>query len=193
VAGGALSLEAPRFLAPECGRLGVASRLDDARAREIAPVRTRTTPGAHVFTIEQAVAGNIEETFAFFSNAANLDAITPPSLNFTILTPLPIEMREGALIEYRLRLLGMPIHWLTRIDEWIPGRSFIDTQLRGPYALWVHHHSFTPHEGGTLIRDRVEYALPLPYLTSPVHAMFVRPMIEKIFAYRGEVIARVLG
>jgi len=147
----------------------------------------------HRLETEQVVAGGIEETFAFFSDAANLDAITPPSLGFTILTPLPIEMREGSLIEYRLGLVGIPIHWLTRIDEWSPGRSFTDTQLRGPYALWVHRHSFAPHRDGTLIRDRVDYALPLPHLTAPVHALFVRPMIERIFAYRREVIARVLG
>ena len=139
------------------------------------------------------VAAGIEDTFAFFSNAANLDAITPPSLGFRILTPLPIVMREGALIEYRLRLMGLPIHWLTRIDEWEPGRSFTDTQLRGPYALWVHHHRFSPDPKGTRVRDRVVYALPAPSLTAPVHAVFVRPMIEKIFAYRREVIARVLG
>ena len=149
--------------------------------------------GVRLFEAEQAVVAGIDETFTFFSNAANLDAITPPSLGFTILTPPPIVMGEGTLIEYRLRVLGMPIHWLTRIDEWTPGRSFTDTQLRGPYALWVHRHSFVPHRGGTLIGDRVEYALPLPSLTAPVHAMFVRPMIERIFAYRREVIARVLG
>jgi len=168
-------------------------RLDDPSVDAPARARRWRVPGAHVLEIEQVVASGIEETFAFFSNAANLDAITPPSLDFTILTPLPIVMREGALIEYRLRLMGMPIHWLTRIDEWTPGRSFVDTQLRGPYALWVHHHSFTPHGSGTQIRDRVDYALPLPHLTAPVRAMFIRPMIERIFAYRRQVIARVLG
>lgn len=157
------------------------------------PIPSPTRAGAHVFETEQVVAAGIEETFAFFSNAANLDTITPPSLGFTILTPLPIVMRQGALIEYRLRLMGMPIHWRTRIDGWDPGRSFTDTQLRGPYALWVHRHSFAPHRDGTLIRDRVDYALPLPYLTAPIHALFVRPMIERIFAYRRDVITRVLG
>ena len=156
-------------------------------------MRSRTTHGAHEFATEQAVAAGIEETFAFFSNAANLDAITPPSLNFKILTPPPIVMREGALIKYRLGLLGIPIYWLTRIDEWIPGRSFTDTQLRGPYARWVHRHSFIPLQDGTLIRDHVEYSLHLPYLSALVHGMFVRPMIEKIFAYRRGIIARVLG
>ncbi len=169
------------------------SRLDGPSVEAPAPARRWGVAGAHVLQTEQVVAAEIEEAFAFFSNAANLDAITPPSLGFTILTPLPIVMREGALIEYRLRLMGMPIHWRTRIDEWNPGRSFTDTQLRGPYALWVHRHSFAPHRDGTLIRDRVDYALPLPYLTAPIHALFVRPMIERIFAYRREVIARVLG
>ena len=168
-------------------------RLDGPSVEAPARARRRGVPGAHVLETEQVVAVGVEETFAFFSNAVNLDAITPPSLGFTILTPLPIVMREGALIEYRLRLMGMPIHWRTRIDEWNPGRSFTDTQLRGPYALWVHRHSFAPHRDGTLIRDRVDYALPLPYLTAPIQALFVRPMIERIFAYRREVIARVLG
>jgi ligand-binding SRPBCC domain-containing protein len=157
------------------------------------PISSPASAGVHRLETEQVVATDIEETFDFFSNAANLDAITPPSLGFTILTPLPIEMREGTLIAYRLGLLGIPIHWLTRIDEWTPGRSFTDTQVRGPYAHWVHRHSFAPHPDGTLIRDRVDYALPLPFLTAPVHALFVRPMIERIFAYRREVITRVLG
>ena len=171
----------------------MALRRDTPSVPEDPPGRVRLTRGAHVLETEQVVAAGIEETFAFFSNAANLDAITPPSLDFTILTPPPIEMREGTLIEYRLGILGMPIHWLTRIDAWDPGRSFTDTQLRGPYALWVHRHSFAPRRDGTLIRDRVDYALPAPFLTAPIHALFVRPMIEKIFAYRREVIARVLG
>ena len=157
------------------------------------PISSPARAGVHRLDTEQVVGAGIEGTFAFFANAANLDAITPPSLGFTILTPLPIEMREGTLIEYRLGLLGIPIHWLTRIDEWTPGRSFTDTQLRGPYALWVHRHSFAPHQDGTLIRDRVDYALPLAYLTAPIHALFVRHMIERIFAYRRDVIARVLG
>lgn len=169
------------------------SRLDGPPVDSITRARAVRFPRAHRFETEQVVAAGIEETFAFFSNAANLDAITPPSLGFTILTPLPIVMREGALIEYRLRLSGIPIHWLTRIDEWTPGRSFTDIQLRGPYACWVHRHSFAPHRDGTVIRDRVDYALPLPYLTASLHALFVRPMIERIFSYRRDVIARVLG
>ncbi len=168
-------------------------RLEARRTSDLGPVRSRTAHGACTFVTEQAVAAGIEETFDFFSDAANLDAITPAFLNFQILTTPPIVMREGALIEYRLVLLGIPIYWLTRIDEWIPGRSFTDTQLRGPYARWVHRHSFIPLRDGTLIRDQVEYALPLSYLSAPVHRMFVRPMIQEIFTHRRGVIRQVLG
>lgn len=168
-------------------------RLDGSSVEAPAQARGRGVPGTHVLETEQAVAAGIEDAFDCFSNAANLDTITPPLLGFTILTPLPIVMRERALIEYHLRLKGMPIRWLTRIDEWNSGRSIADTQLRGPHALWVHRHSFARRRDGTLIRDRVDYALPLPYLTPPIHALFVRPMIEMIFAYRREVVARVLG
>ena len=142
---------------------------------------------------EQRVGAELEETFAFFSDAANLQALTPPFLDFSILTPLPIEMRTGTLIEYRLRLMGLPLGWLTRIEEWEPNRSFTDVQLRGPYARWIHRHDFVPHDGGTWVRDRVEYSLPLAPLTDPAHALFVRPTLERIFAYRRSAIVRLLG
>ena len=147
---------------------------------------------AHVFTCEQWVASGPEETFCFFSNVAHLEAITPPFLNFAILTPLPIEMRPGALIEYRLRLFGMPVGWLTRIEEWTPLRSFTDIQVRGPYARWVHRHRFAPRDGGTQVSDHVEYRMPWSAVSGPVHALFVRPALERIFAYRRDVIARLL-
>ena len=148
---------------------------------------------SHVLISEQRVGAELEETFAFFSDAANLQALTPPFLDFSILTPLPIEMRTGTLIEYRLRLMGLPLGWLTRIEEWEPNRSFTDVQLRGPYARWIHRHDFVPHDGGTWVRDRVEYSLPLAPLTDPAHALFVRPTLERIFAYRRSAIARLLG
>jgi len=155
--------------------------------------RSGSVPGAQVYACEQWVGAGIERTFTFFSDAANLEAITPAFLNFRILTPLPIEMREGALIEYRLKLFGAPVHWLTRIQEWEPGRSFTDVQVRGPYALWVHRHRFTPRDGGTLVEDHVEYRVPGAPLSAPVHSLFVRPAIERIFAHRRRVIARLLG
>ena len=154
--------------------------------------RRRRRPMGHVLEREQWVSAGIEETFSFFANAANLEAITPPFLDFSIVSPPPIVMHEGTLVEYRLGLFGIPIGWLTRIEEWVPERSFTDVQLRGPYALWVHRHRFTPQSGGTLIADRVEYRLPAAPWSDPVRALFVRPTIERIFDYRRDVIRRVL-
>ena len=122
-----------------------------------------------------------EELFLFFADAANLDAITPPWLSFRIVTPGPIVMRPGALIDYRLRVHGLPLRWRTRINVWEPPHRFVDEQIRGPYRQWIHEHTFTAHEGGTLARDHVRYAVPLDFLT---HAWLVRPDVEKIFAHR---------
>ncbi len=124
-----------------------------------------------------------EELFPFFANAANLDTLTPPWLNFHILTPPPIAMREGALIDYRLRVRGVPLRWRTRINRWQPPHRFVDEQLRGPYRQWLHEHTFEPRDGGTLARDRVRYAVPFDFL---VHRWLVRPDVEKIFAYRAQ-------
>jgi ligand-binding SRPBCC domain-containing protein len=139
------------------------------------------------------VAAPPERTFTFFSDASNLEAITPPFLNFSIITPLPITMREGTLIAYRLRLFGMPVTWVSRIEEWTPNQSFTDVQVRGPYAHWRHEHRFSPRDGGTLIADRVAYRVPLEPLSTPIHAFFVRPTIEKIFEHRRRVIERSLS
>jgi len=124
-----------------------------------------------------------EELFLFFADAANLDAITPPWLHFHIVTPRPIAMREGALIDYRLRVRGLPLRWRTRINVWQPPHRFVDEQLRGPYRQWIHEHTFEPRDGGALARDRVRYAVPLGCL---VHRWLVRPDIERIFQYRAE-------
>jgi len=162
-------------------------------AAEAEPLSFEERGRVHVLRSRQWVPAPLEDCFAFFSDAANLEALTPPALSFRILTPLPIEMKAGALIEYRIRLMGVPMPWLTRIDEWRPGHGFVDTQLCGPYARWVHRHSFTPADGGTWVRDEVEYALPLEPLTAPAHALFVRPQLRAIFAYRQRAIAKLLG
>jgi ligand-binding SRPBCC domain-containing protein len=122
-----------------------------------------------------------EEVFAFFADAFNLQELTPPWLNFRILTPTPIDMRQGALIDYRIRLYGLPVGWRTEITEWEPPRRFVDTQLNGPYRLWRHEHTFTEQDGGTLVADRVEY---VPRGGRLVQALFVRRDLERIFSYR---------
>ncbi|MGA4643838.1 SRPBCC family protein [Limisphaera sp. 4302-co] len=131
-----------------------------------------------------------DKLFPFFADAANLETITPPWLRFRILTPPPIEMREGTLIDYRLRIHGVPIRWRTRISVWEPPRRFVDEQLRGPYRQWIHEHTFEPKGGGTLVRDHVRYAVLADWL---LHRWLVRPDIERIFAYRSEVLRRLFG
>lgn len=129
--------------------------------------------------------------FAFFSDATNLERITPPWLGFRIVGA-PARMAPGALIEYRLKLHGIPLRWLTRIEIWEPGRRFVDAQLEGPYRLWRHTHSFEPHERGTLMRDEVRYALPLGALGELAHRLVVRRDLERIFDFRREEVARRL-
>ena len=147
----------------------------------------------HTFEAHQWVPSPIEQTFGFFADAANLEAITPPFLNFRILTTLPVAMCVGARIDYRIALYGVPMTWKTRIERWEPGASFVDRQLSGPYAQWIHLHTFTSVHGGTQLDDRVEYALPLDPLSRPGHRLFVRPTIERIFAHRRQVIAQRFG
>jgi len=121
------------------------------------------------------------EVFPFFAEARNLEILTPPWLNFEVLTPEPIIMRVGLLIDYRIRLHGIPIGWRTEILEWDPPHRFVDTQLKGPYRLWHHTHTFEEQNGGTLCRDVVRYH-PLGGALS--NWLFVRRDVEQIFQYR---------
>ena len=130
------------------------------------------------------------DVFAFFADAFQLEAITPPWLNFQVRTPRPIQMRVGRLIDYRLKLHGIPIRWRTEITQWEPPFRFEDSQLRGPYRLWQHEHVFEERDGGTLMTDRVRYDLIGGKL---VHSIFVRPDLQRIFAYRQQEIPRLLG
>jgi ligand-binding SRPBCC domain-containing protein len=132
------------------------------------------------------------EVFAFFADAANLEAITPPELHFHITTPLPITMRKDAIIDYRLRLRGIPFSWRTRIAEWEPPLRFVDEQLRGPYALWEHTHTFTnAPDGGTLVQDTVRYQLPLGPL-GRLALPLVRRDLSRIFGYREARVRQLL-
>jgi ligand-binding SRPBCC domain-containing protein len=148
---------------------------------------------AYVLEREQLVAAGLGETFAYFSDARNLEGITPSWLRFGVVRRGDIRMGSGTLIEYRLRLHGVPVRWLTRIEVWEPGRRFVDVQVRGPYALWHHTHEFEAREGATLIRDRVRYRLPLGILGAAAHLAFVRRDLGRIFDHRGREVARRLG
>ncbi len=130
------------------------------------------------------------EVFPFFADARNLEDLTPPWLHFEILTPLPIPMRAGALIDYRLRVHGVPLRWRTRIEVWDPPAGFVDVQVRGPYRLWHHTHRFEEQDGGTLCVDRVRY---WPRGGAWVNRLFVRRDVARIFAYRARVLHQRFG
>ena len=142
---------------------------------------------------EQRLPAGPDEVFPFFGDALNLERITPPWLGFRVVTPRPIDMRPGTLIEYRLRLHGLPLRWLTRIDVWEPPHRFVDRQLRGPYRHWRHEHTFASDgRGGTLMRDRVDYSLPLGPLGWLADLLLVRRDLARIFDHRAESVARFI-
>lgn len=138
----------------------------------------------HLLRCSQLLPLDIETTFSFFADAGNLERLTPPWLHFEILSQLPIEMAEGARIDYRLRLRGVSIHWQSQIVAWQPPFRFVDKQVRGPYRLWEHTHTFeavTPQ--ATSVTDEVLYAVPGG---SIVNTLAVRPDLDRIFRYRRE-------
>ncbi len=127
----------------------------------------------------------LPEVFAFFADAHNLQRITPPWVDFRIETPAPIAMHVGALIDYRLKVRGVPVRWRTEITDWQPPHRFVDTQLRGPYWRWVHTHRFREAPGGTVVDDDVDYAVPGGRL---VNRLLVQRDLRAIFLHRQRAI-----
>jgi len=147
----------------------------------------------HILTRDLILDLPREKVFKFFADAGNLERITPPELNFHIVTPQPFEIRRGTLIDYRLKLRGLPLKWRTEISVWNPPFEFVDRQLRGPYTQWIHRHTFTELDSNkTLIEDEVRYRLPLQPLGDIVHFVVWREL-NHIFDYRQKTVAELLG
>lgn len=147
----------------------------------------------HTLRREQWVPRAVDEVFAFFADARNLEALTPPWLRFRILTLGEIRVRTGTELRYSLNLHGIPVYWRTEIRRWEPPLRFIDVQRQGPYRLWHHTHRFEAVNGGTRMRDVVRYRLPFGVIGTWVNGLFVRRDVERIFDYRQQRIHELFG
>ncbi len=147
----------------------------------------------HVLERTQTIPLTLAETFDFFADARNLERITPPALSFKVLTPAPIKMEPGALIDYQLSLFGLPFKWRTLIETWEPGQRFVDRQINGPYSLWHHTHTFeqiAPRQ--VLMKDTVRYRVEWGLPGWLAHEFFVGRMVNQIFDYRFKAVAELL-
>ena len=145
----------------------------------------------HILERRQIIERPRAEVFEFFADAANLERITPPELNFHIITPQPIDVKKGTLIDYQLKLRGIPLTWKTEITEWDPPHAFIDTALRSPYKQWIHRHIFEESAPGeTIMKDVVRYRLPLEPLGDLAH-FYVKKELKYIFDYRFKIIEEI--
>ena len=140
-------------------------------------------------TWEQFIDQPIEKVFNYFSQPDNLEEITPPRLKFTILTPCPIPMEKGSLIDYTIKILGFPIHWRTLIASYNPPHGFVDEQIKGPYIIWHHRHSFKDINGGTMIQDTVRYVVPMGIIGRFLNFIWIQKDLKGIFAYRKIIIS----
>lgn len=145
----------------------------------------------NILETSQWIPRPVSEVFRFFSLETNLERLTPSFLNFKVLKKSSEQIQQGTLIDYTLKLSGIPMQWQTHIETWIPNERFVDVQVKGPYALWHHTHIFTPKDDGTLMEDRVRYVLPFGELGKVVAGWYVRRDLEKIFTYRFREIHKI--
>jgi ligand-binding SRPBCC domain-containing protein len=142
-------------------------------------------------TSRQLVPYPLNEVFPFFSKPENLGLLTPENLGFQILTPSPVCMKEGAIIDYAITIASVPVRWTTLITSYEPPYRFIDVQLKGPYAYWRHTHSFSETDDGTLITDEVDYAMPFGLAGKIIHTAMIRRQLKNIFRNRGYAIEKI--
>jgi len=147
-----------------------------------------------IYTLKtrQKIAKPRSELFDFFQRPENLEKITPASVGFRILTPSPIKMKVGTVLDYTIRLFGLPVRWTTLITEYEPPFRFSDVALRGPYSFWFHNHTFKEDDNGTIMIDEVRYALPLGFIGRMVNFLWVKRQLNYIFNYRAKVIKDLL-
>ena len=145
----------------------------------------------HHLEREMSIPLDLREVFDFFSNASNLEVITPPEMRLEILTEMPLVMAPGVLIDYRVRIGGIPVKWRSRITSWNPPHEFVDEQVSGPYQEWVHTHTFREIPGGTSISDAVAYRIPL-WPLGEIAFPLVRRQLDRIFKFREQSIERLL-
>jgi len=145
----------------------------------------------HFLTTTTVINKTLSEVFEFFSNAENLNKITPPDMQFKILTPLPIIIKKGTLIDYKIKVNGIPFNWQTEITEWEPNKRFIDKQLKGPYRVWIHEHTFEEKDGKTIMNDHVQFLSPGWFLEPIINKLFIEKKVKGIFAYREKILTNL--
>tara|TARA_B100001123_G_C14690773_1_gene781241 strand:+ start:126 stop:584 length:459 start_codon:yes stop_codon:yes gene_type:complete len=148
----------------------------------------------YILKREQKISKNILDVFDFFSKPENLTIITPPKMKFEILTPNPVDMKEGALVDYTVKILGFPIRWRTLITKYSPPNIFVDQQLKGPYSIWHHTHTFEKiSDNETLIRDVVVYGVPYGFIGRLIHSLYIKRDLKNIFSYRQRKIKKIFN
>lgn len=184
-----LFLSSERAVPEKALQLGFHFRYPTVREAFADLYRDQQRRGVFWMLKKQWVPRTPEELWPFFADAHNLERITPPFLNFKVKSQSTPTLGEGTIISYSLRLRGIPLRWQSLIERWQPNREFVDSQTKGPYAFWFHHHLFEPLAGGTLLTDRVQYALPAGFIGGALANWYVRSDVEEIFNYRTNTVA----